>query len=316
MGRLDFLMDNLGLEKQSTRQPLSFTGIINNYYTVVEIDEGQYSSNSFLVQIGIVPTVETKDEINLLVNDVIDEHKAHKVEDTSDYLIALVGNMPMRKKNVQAKIEAIILTIIERLDAMNIPSGDFLNGHQDESVSLYQVGNGYSYLSSESYQELSTTIEAEKNASESEFKSISSGIGGAIVGALIGAVVWGVLLYFGFYAWFAAILGITLAINFYVKNNGLLSLKGIIIVTGIVLITLLLANVIAYSFVLYQGLAQFGFTFTLILINFIPLLQELELLSTFMFDLVLGVGISALFAGVYAYRLYNNTKNVNKIEKM
>ena len=315
MGRLDFLVEDLGLERQNAKIPISFAGKVNGYYTVVEINEGSYADNTYKIQIGMASNEASNAEIKTLKEKITAEYKASVLNDVTS-IFYVNGHMPMRSKKVQEEIQGIILTVTDRLQELNIPTGDFLNGERDDSVSLYQMGNAYTFLSDESYEEVVSQLEAEMNGPNKKEKSIQSGIGGAILGALIGAAAWGVLLYFGYYAWFAAVIGMYLAFNFYQKNNGLLSIKGIGIVTGIVLLSLMLANVLAYGFVLYQVLEIYGFTLPMIFMNFPALLQELGISTNFTLDLFLGIGIAAIFAGIYAYRLYNTSKDMDKIERV
>src|SRR5699024_8080034 len=312
MGRLDFLVEDLGLERQNAKIPISFAGKVNGYYTVVEINERSYADNTYKIQIGMASNEASNAEVKTLKEKITAEYKASVLNDvTSVFYVS--GHMPMRSKKVQEEIQGIILTVTERLQELNIPTGDFLNGEIDDSISLYQIGNSYTFLSEQSYEQVTNQREEERNEPNKKKKTIQSGVGGAILGASIGAVVWGVLLYFGFYAWFAALIGTYLAFNFYQKNNGLLSIKGIVIVTGIVLLSLVLANVLAYGFVLYQVLADFGFTLSMIFLNFPALLQELGISTSFTLDLFLGIGSAAIFAGIYAYRLYNTSKDMDKI---
>lgn len=316
MGRYDFLVGDLGLERQKNRLPASFTGQVSGYYTVVEISEGQYTDNSFSIQLGMHPIEDSVEAIELLKDEIAAEHKVTILEGTP-YVFAVNGSVPLRKKNLKDKVEGIIRTVTDRLEALGIPTGDFLNGDRDESVALYQMGNSYAFLSERSYQDVVEDMEElNQENGNAKPKSIEAGIGGAIVGALIGSVVWGVLLYFGFYAWAAGILGVYLAFYFYQKNNGLVSIPGMIIVTSIVVVMLIVANVLAYAFMLYQGLSMYGFTLSMVFLNFIVILQDLDLMSSFMVDLVLGIGVAALFAAAYAYRLYQSAKNVDKIERI
>jgi len=316
IGRLDFLSNELGLEKQKTKLPVSFSGKVSGYYTVVDINEGQYTDNSYTIQIGMKPNNETITEIKNLKNEIIQKYKGTIIDDTTPYNFVVEGNMPFRRKKVQEYIQGIIMTVTNRLQELNIRTGDFINGDNDESVSLYQLENSYAFLSERSYQQVAEGLEEKDTSEKLKEKSIRSGVGGAILGALIGAVVWGILLYFGFYAWVASILGIHLAFIFYKKNNGLLSLSGIMTITGIVIISLVFANYLAYSFILSQILSGYGFTLPIILLNFFTLLKNLELSTLFILNLLLGVGVAALFACIYAYRFYNTSKNENKIERI
>lgn len=314
MARSDFLMRDLPLEKQDSKIPLVFTGKVNDYYTVVDVNEVGYGRGEFNIKIGVSTAVEEDQHaIDQVLTEILNEYKPQTAKLDLNYL-AISGIIPFRKKNFESLVTGIVRLATSRLKELGVPTGDFLNGDRNETISLYHVDSAYLYLSDESYQQLETDVELKRtNAPE---KSIQAGIGGAVLGAFIGAIVWGILLFLGIYGWYAGVLAVFLAFRFYEKNNGLLTRPGIIAVVGVVITTLLITNHIIYSILLYQALKDFGFTFPMVLLNLMAILREANLLTVYMIDLLIGVGISGLYGISYAYRLYQTTKNDGKIRKI
>lgn len=313
MAKFDFLEEKYDLKRQESKFPVAYTGKIKNYYTVVEIDERGGSSQTYTIRIG-ASTSMLRDQ-TIFEEEIMSAYKVLSVE-FSPYMIVITGNNRFRAGKMQEVIEGIFETTTNQLQALNIPSGDFKNGQDDYSVSLYRVENTYQFLSTQSMKEMEVEFEGTMTELDQSEESIQAGLGGAMLGALIGAVVWGILFYFGYYAWFAAILGIHLGFKFYREKGGVLSIAGMLAVTGLVVLTLFLANYLVYTLALSQGLTEFGFTFSIVFLNLFVLLTELQMMAPFLLDLILGLGIAILIGAIYSYRLYNTSKNEKTIRKV
>ncbi|GAA0359344.1 hypothetical protein GCM10008932_09950 [Alkalibacterium iburiense] len=50
--------------------------------------------------------------------------------------------------------------------------------------------------------------------------------------------------------------------------------------------------------------------------NLIPILREAQLLSEFMFDMILGVGVAGLYGAAATYRIYQISKDEGVIRKV
>lgn len=317
MGRVDKEIEALGLAKQESTFHTSYAGLYDAYYTVVEIQQGAYSENSLTIRMGISMRRDQSGEIASLEEALFNQLKL-KVVDSSAHSIEVKRPLMIRmSKNIEL-IQSALSLMSGHLRSLGIESGDFINGDQDSSVSLYLIENTYHYLSDRSYMQLSSELRYKEEQVEAEHpdRSIFTGLGGAFLGALVGAIVWAILLYFGYYAWFAAILSTTLAFHFYEKQKGIINAKSSILITAIVLLTLVLANIMTYAFIFTRGLAEFNMSFSLALLNLYTLLREFDLMTSFVMDLLLGIGISILFAIILAHRLYKTASRKNKIDKV
>lgn len=317
MGRVDKEIEALGLAKQESTFHTSYAGLYDAYYTVVEIQQGAYSENSLTIRMGISMRRDQSGEIASLEEALFNQLKL-KVVDSSAHSIEVKRPLMIRmSKNIEL-IQSALSLMSGHLRSLGIESGDFINGDQDSSVSLYLIENTYHYLSDRSYMQLSSELRYKEEQVEAEHpdRSIFTGLGGAFLGALVGTIVWAILLYFGYYAWFAAILSTTLAFHFYEKQKGIINAKSSILITAIVLLTLVLANIMTYAFIFTRGLAEFNMSFSLALLNLYTLLREFDLMTSFVMDLLLGIGISILFAIILAHRLYKTASRKNKIDKV
>lgn len=315
MNQKDFLMKELNLTKQNTKTHEVYTGKVDGYFTVVEMHYNNQVRNYYTIKIG-AQLAEADDGDITLIKDTVKEQYSPRKVDILPSIFYVEGNIPLRSRKVQQIITGIITIILESLSTLKIGTGDFKTGDLDSTVSLYNVDNRYLFLSDKNYEQVKQDLHLDTLNDSKNLKTIQSGIFGALLGALAGALLWGLLLYFGYYSWFAAMIGVYLAFYLYRKNNGLMSLTGIISVLGLIVSTLVASNFITYSFVLYQELKVFGFSFFAVLLNIVTILRELELSTPFFIDLAVGVGLAILFSSIYAYRLYNVSKNENKITKV
>lgn len=312
MARSDFLSRDLHLEKQDSKIPLSFTGILDGYYTVVDVNEVGYGAAEYQVRIGTAgENNENAQALETIKQMLQGKYNVKKIEFHSSHF-SIEGRIPMRKKNYEEYVTQVIKETISTLIELDIPTGDFLNGHMDESVSLYHIDSVYMFLSDRSYQQIVDDVTSQNRPE----KSIKAGLGGAFLGAMIGAVLWAIFLFLGIYSWFAALVGVYLAFKFYKKKNGLFSLAGVITVVGIIIVTLLIANYVLYALLVWATLEEFGLTFSMALFNLIPILKEGELLSAFILDMVLGVGTAALYGAFSTYSIYQKSKNDGVMRKV
>lgn len=313
MARTDFLKRDFSLEKQDSKIPLIFAGKVKGYYTIVSVNETGYGAGTFEIQIGVSTTTEEEvAQIDQLKQVLLERFNPQFIVYELNRLV-ITGEVPLRKKKFEEQVSSLINETIEFISQHQLLTGDFLTGENDETVSLYQINNTYMYLSSQSYQDVKKDHESDIDSPQ---KSIGQGLSGAVIGALIGAVILGVLLYFGFYGWIAGIIGVHLAFHFYRKKNGLFNVSGVLVVLGIVIFALFLANYAVYAIVMTQTLQRFNFTFSMVLLNLLPILQEVELMSAFMIDLFLGIGVAALYAAANTYRVYQTSKNEGRIRKL
>lgn len=314
MGQFDFIETELGLQRQKSSIPLSFAGQYNGYYTVIEMNSGPYGDNRYTIRVSYRAQAEADPAIKDLMNTLSTEHKFNGKESTGN-LLSLFASVPIGRKKLKKRILTTMSLITERFQSLGLEAGDFYNGDVDDGIALYQLSNRYVYLSRQNYQLISHDLQREEQeaAERNESPTILAGLGGALLGALIGAIAWGLLLYLGYYAWFAGILGTALAFHFYEKRNGLISVKGSIIVTMLVLLMLVLANILTYSIVMLQTLRSYGANIQIVLANFPYLLKELGLSQAFALDMFLGIGIAIIFSVFMAYRIYVSSKNKNKI---
>lgn len=317
MGRFDRVLGELGLAKQKYNVSQAYAGTVDGYYMIVEIRDGAYSDNSFTLRVGMQTAASSQMHLDAFRNKLIQDYKIQAFE-SNEHVLAFKGRLRVGQKKNEEHIKGVIQSITDYLRTQGIGSGDFANGDTDPSVSLYKIGTDYHFLSDRSYREVSADLQSieQKLHEEMPERSIVTGLGGAILGALIGAVLWAVLLYFGYYAWFAAILSTSLAFYFYEKQKGIITPLSSVLITVIVLLSLVAANILMYAFIFKQGLAEFNLSFGSALINLPELLREFDLMPQFLMDLFLGIGIAILFSAFLAFRLYKGAKNKNKIMKV
>ncbi|GAA0359336.1 hypothetical protein GCM10008932_09940 [Alkalibacterium iburiense] len=160
MARSNFLMNDFNLEKQQSKFPLSFSGKVDGYYTVVEVNETSYGPGEYLIKFGVSgENNDFSEVINKLNERFVGKHKPLVVEMKSNHL-SLAGTIPMRKKAFEKHISSLINEAVAQLKELGIHTGDFLYGDTDDTVSLYQMENTFMFLSDRSYQTIKDDLDS------------------------------------------------------------------------------------------------------------------------------------------------------------
>lgn len=124
--------------------------------------------------------------------------------------------------------------------------------------------------------------------------NLAAGIVGAFLGALIGCVLWILIWKLGYIAGIAGFVIGVCALKGYELLGKSLDIKGAIVTVIIMIIMIFLANKLAWSMDAYDALKDYGWTFFDSFQNLDYILEESELTSAYIKDLVIGYFLTAL----------------------
>lgn len=295
MSKYQLLETELGLVKQEDKQKHIYTGQVNGFYTVVEIEK------VYVIRIGIIANEDNKEAIEEIKVDAFRNYGVAMIEENNSFVIAIQKLLPRRVKKAEEEMVGLIQQITTQLVKENILAGDFLRGQMDDSIHLYQVKDSYFYLSKDSYQQLLSDFSS--TTEQGQTKTIKAGIVQATLGALIGAIIWALMFYLGFNVWFFSILSAVMALHFYVKKGGLLNTLGIISVSLVVISALVISLGSVYSIIVIQQDALSSFT-------------QSEIFTSMMWYLLLGVLSVLIYIVYYSLQASENQKKLNRIRKL
>lgn len=124
--------------------------------------------------------------------------------------------------------------------------------------------------------------------------NLAAGIVGAFFGALIGCVLWIIIWKLGYIAGIAGFVIGVCALKGYELLGKTLDIKGAIATLIIMIVAIFFANKLAWSMDAYAALKDYGWTFFDIFQNLDYILEESELTSSYITDLIIGYVLTAL----------------------
>lgn len=327
MGRFSVFTNDYGLEKQKDFGKTTYTGNIQGYLTVITIEESRYKRDLHItIGATVNPTDLQQTKENLL------NIKRVKNVTVNNYTIKIYSNTFARTGKFKEHIHQIIDPLIETLNQLEVSTGCFLTGVNDGTIELMKLEGEYAYLSLDAFDEKIAQfqdIQSEKNVKGS---SLILGLVGALLGSLLAGLVWGILLYFGFYGWFAAVIGVVLAFYLYRKFGGPINITGAIGILIILISVFLLTNRVVYTNILIEIFDEanlIGYSFSDIFINIEVYLSQLDSLiehsgdsvsfvGAFNLDNWLGIGVAMIFGTIYfmfEYKRLNEQHTIKRLNK-
>lgn len=296
-----------------TNQQVIFSGKVNSYYTVIEFEE-HAGRNYYVIKIGVrLNEKERNSEDFRSFTKYIDEKINPQTVEYRKNTFFVAGYSSASFEEIERLVHDALLFITEKFSELNYKTGDFFNGHDDETVELYHIAGSYFLLSEKSYKE---------REKENEQATYKNGLGSALKGALIGALI-SIPLCFYFYSFtltfgyrnFGWLMGSLISIFGYVfhkRNVGFVSKKSVLNILGIVLILLILSIqiVIALDFSI-MGMSYFSTLYMSFLNQQTPFIFS-EIISFFL----IGAIFAAICAFIY-YRVFSKiSKEAIEIEKV
>lgn len=273
------------LERHETEKMVVFSGIANDYYTVIEFEE-YAGRNYFMLKIGVeLPdSLMNSEEFRTFTNEIHRQVDPQIVEYRRK-VFAVGAHSEDSFSDIGNRVADLLQFITANFKAFNVQTGDFFNAHDDGTLELYNIADSYFLLSKRSYEE---------RKKENESSDKNTGIGNAVIGALVGAVL-GTIICIYFYnftfvfgdrnfGWLLGSLIAIFALVFHRKKFGVVSKKSIFSIWGIVLVFLFLSVLVVMLF----DLTTMGFSVFSIINQF--------LLSPSNFDLIYSGSFSNLFS--------------------
>ena len=327
MGRFSVFTEVYALEKQKNFGKTTYTGIINGYLTIITIEESRYKRDLYITIGATVDSNKLKQSKENLLDIKRVKHVTIK-----DHTIEIYANTYARTGKFKEHIQQIIDPLIDDLVQLNVTTGCFLTGINDNTVELMKLKGEYAFVSSVAYEEKHAEFQKIQTDKNAKGNSLIFGLVGAFIGSLIGGLIWGILLYFGYYGWFAAVIGVIVAFYLYRKFGGPINITGAIGILIILISILLLTNRAVYTYILSEIFTEanlVGYSFSDIFMNIEEYLYRLDsiivqtgesvsFVSAFNLDNWLGIGVAMIFGigyFIFEYQRFKNQYTIKKLNK-
>ncbi len=315
------LSEQFGLIRHPNQQPIVFHGQANGYYTVVEFEE--YAGKKFYtIKIGVnLDEDEWKsDRFTALLEEINRTIKPEALEYRQN-VFYLGATSPLSFEEQEPYVAEILNFVTERLQSFGLKTGDFFNGHEDDTIDLYVIADSYFLLSTRSYEE-----RKKQNDQENPPTGMGSAVKGALIGAGISLIPCAVfysfsdLFVYRNFGWLMGFLISVFAFIFHRKNDGTVSKDSVLKVFGRILGILFLSITVVLLFDLtMRGDSLLAMVQQLFLsVDNFSLVYG-DLFSELLLHLVSFWIVGAIFAAVIAffyYRVYARlSQAAREIEK-
>lgn len=288
------------------------SGIYRGYYIVIELENGQY-----VVKIN---ASSENDENNIRLSGFLQQQQTIMKQITgtqaSPHFVKVMIRQSNLLKNVPAAINSCIEPVIQYLLNGGYASGCEGCGSTMESLNFYEVNGGHHYFCSSCAGEVNAALQQNQQQIRAQKSHLVPGLVGAFLGSLIGAALWVAIYKLGYIAGIAgAVTGIC-AMKGYEMLGKFLDKKGVVGSVIIMLLTIYLANRLAWSWEAYDALKDYGYTFADSYRELDMILSETNLTAGYYGDLVIGYILTLLCSFrniISAFRASGGSYSIRKV---
>lgn len=220
-----------------------------------------------------------------------------------------------KAKDAPEIINTVVTTVINHLQAEGYSGCCEESGNTEEPLECYDINNTYHYLCQASADSVYQSLVARQQNIVSQKSDFLPGIVGAIIGATAGVAVWVVLSKLGFISALAGwVMGVC-ALMGYEKLGKHLDAKGVIGCIVVIVVMVFVANYVSWALAAYDGLKSYGWTLGECFEGLSYILEQTDLTGSYIRDLLLGYGLTALGTGGRLIAAMNEAKGKFSFKK-
>lgn len=237
--------------------------------------------------------------------------------EVSDFFFVLSIKTSALMKNLPSSVNGIVDPIINYLGENGYTSGCEECGSSTETLSCYEINGGHYFLCSACTGSIADSLQANQNVVKSQKSNLPAGLIGAFLGSLIGCILWVIIYKLGYIAGLAGAVTAICAMKGYELLGGHLDKKGVIGSVVIMIVSIYLANKLAWSWEAYDALKEYGFSFFDCFRNIGAILADSGLTGNYYGDLGIGYLLTLLcsFRNIKnALKASTGTYTINKMQ--
>lgn len=272
----------LGGQLQGSKNTLS--GKYKGYYITFEMVNASY-----IVKINASsPSDEKNTQLGAFLLKQKEEIKGLLDTNVYDYCLVLNIKAANLLKNMPGTVNGIVEPVLDHLMNYGYVSGCEQCGSTAEDLSCYEINGGYHFLCTECTGSIESSLQQNQQNVKAQKSHFAAGLIGAFLGSLIGCVLWILIYKLGYIAGIAGAVTAICAMKGYEMLGGHLDKKGVIGSVIIMLISIFLANKLAWSWEAYDALKDYGYTFFDCYRVLGEILEESALTGSYYGDLAIG----------------------------
>lgn len=301
----------LGGQLHGSKNVLS--GNYRGYYITFEM-----TNASYVVKVNASsPSDEKNAQLGAFLLKQKEEIKGLLDTQVYDYCLVLNLKAANLLKNMPGIVNGIVEPVLDYLMNYGYVSGCEQCGNTAETLSCYEINGGYHFLCSSCTGSIEDSLRQNQQNIKAQKSNFAAGLIGAFLGSLIGCVLWILIYKLGYIAGIAGAVTAICAMKGYEMLGGHLDKKGVIGSVIIMLISIFLANKIAWSWEAYDALKEYGYTFFDCFRVLGDILSESGLTGSYYGDLAIGylLTIVCSFRNIKtAFKASSGDYTINKLQ--
>ena len=294
MANFNFLKTDYQLKQLKNKySTVWYAGKINGYWCTVNFDAKECS-----ITIGAHKEEEHKSLVQLLRGEGVYKKESITGKNST---VTITYKIPFLTSSNKEKFDEIIESVTGFLKRNSFSSGGFLNGDNGTSLSIYDVGSSYLYLTEAEYRKLERDLESKKIENINTKENFVLGILGVI------GVVWAIPVFltaasFGLYKHLAKKISIFSAVVIFI----------------LLALSLFIGTFLEYTWRLYNFYKEeYMVTFTDVLNEALDIIfQTPAIRSDFTRDMLINGGILLVGFAISCFSAYKSEERFVQIKKV
>ncbi len=221
---------------------------------------------------------------------------------------------PSQKKWIPNAINDSINPVIQQLLACKYQTGCINCGDNDVKLDCYDVSTYHHYLCEECVVEIEQEFKDKQIKLKEQLSDPIPGTLGAIGGGLIGVILWVILYSYNLFAWIAGLAIMICVYKGYRKLGSRIDKKGFLISNIIICVMIFLANHFAWAWNALDAAKSAGYSVGEIVLLW-DVLSEFSVTARYIFDLVIGFGLSFILGFKIIKKTYKESIGVYSLKK-
>lgn len=235
---------------------------------------------------------------------------------TGEHFMVINLKIPSLAKNIPDTVNTVVDSIVQYLQNNYYVSGCESCGENQNPIECYEINDTHHYLCDNCAKEVDSALADNQKNLRSKKSNLVAGLVGAFLGSLIGGILWIAIYKLGYIAGIAGLVTGVCAFKGFELLGGHMNRKGVVGSVIIMLITIFLANKIAWSLEAYAALKEYDYTFSDCFRSLSYILESSELTGSYYSDLIIGYILTIISSFRNIINTYKASGGDYKMKKM
>ena len=311
MANFNFLKTDYQLKQLKNKySTVWYAGKINGYWCTVNFDAKECS-----ITIGAHKEEEHKSLVQLLRGEGVYKKESITGKNST---VTITYKIPFLTSWNKEKFDEIIESVTGFLKRNSFSSGGFLNGDNGTSLSIYDVGSSYLYLTEAEYRKLERDLESKKIENINTKENFVLGILGVIGVALFGIIAYVLAGMAGYYVWAIPVFLTAASFGLYKHLAKKISIFSAVVIFILLALSLFIGTFLEYTWRLYNFYKEeYMVTFTDVLNEALDIIfQTPAIRSDFTRDMLINGGILLVGFAISCFSAYKSEERFVQIKKV